>query len=69
MLADDLVVDFLRSHLQQVVTIHYAMFEKLLFQGEGLPLELADLFEDAGNAYLNISDQIGRRYRHLDIEE
>jgi hypothetical protein len=69
MLGDDLVVDFLRSYLQQVVTIHYAMFEKLLFQSEGLPLELAELFEDAGNAYLDISDQITRRYRSSEIEE
>ena len=59
---DDLIIDFFRSYLKQVVTIHHAMFQKLLFESEGVPLELAELFEDAGNAYLDISDQISARY-------
>jgi hypothetical protein len=54
----DVVVEFFRSYLKQVVTIHAAMFEKLLFQGEGIPIELAELFEDAGNTYLDIAERI-----------
>jgi hypothetical protein len=52
------VIEFFRSYLKQVVRVHYAMFEKLLFAEKGVPLELAELFEDAGNTYLNISEQI-----------
>jgi hypothetical protein len=52
-------VDFFRSHLKQVVSIHRVMFEKLLFE-ENTPvgLELAELFEDAGKTYLKIAEGI-----------
>ena len=62
----NLILEFFRSYLQQVVTIHHAMFEKLLFQSDDVPVELAELFEDAGNVYLDISEQISRR--HLEDE-
>jgi hypothetical protein len=52
------IMDFFRSYLEQVVTLHNAMFQKLLFEGEGVPLELAELFEDAGNTYIGISESI-----------
>jgi len=40
-------VDFLRSHLKQVVIIHQAMFEKLLFEENAdVDLDLAELFHD-----------------------
>src|SRR5215207_2855967 len=52
-----------RSYLQQVVTLHTAMFQKLLFEADGVPLELAELFEDAGNTYLGISESIS--WHHL----
>jgi hypothetical protein len=52
----------LRRHMEQVVTLHTAMFEKLLFQGADLPLELAELFEDAANRYLGFSETISRLY-------
>ena len=67
--ANQLVIEYLRSHLQQVVTIHHAMFEKMLFQSDAITIELAELFEDAGHAYLDISDQISRSYQRLQIEE
>ncbi|HTT49079.1 MAG TPA: hypothetical protein VMG39_13895 [Pseudolabrys sp.] len=60
---NEAIVDFFRSYLKQVVTLHHAMFEKLLFSGKGIPLELAELFEDAGNTYLDISEQISKRYQ------
>ncbi len=46
----------------QVVSIHRVMFEKLLF-GEDATIspELADLFEDAGKTYLQISERISNR--------
>lgn len=50
----------LRRHMEQVVTLHTAMFEKLLFQGTNLPLELGELFEDAANRYLGFSETISR---------
>ncbi|MGO4705571.1 hypothetical protein AB4072_07325 [Microvirga sp. 2MCAF38] len=63
------IMDYFRSHLQQVVTLHMAMFEKLLFEADDLPVELAEFFEDAGNTYLNISETISKRYRRQRMRE
>jgi hypothetical protein len=57
------IASFFRKDLRRVVSIHTAMFQKLLFQEEELPLELADLFEDVGNRYLDISEQISALHR------
>jgi hypothetical protein len=52
-------VDFSRTYLKQVVTIHQALFEKLLFaEDAAVSLELAELFQDAGRTYLQISTRI-----------
>jgi hypothetical protein len=52
-------VDFSRIYLKQVVTIHQAMFERLLFAEDAtVSLELAELFRDAGKTYLRISERI-----------
>jgi hypothetical protein len=52
-------VDFSLIYLKQVVTIHQAMFEKLLFDEDAaVSLELAELFQDAGRTYLQISERI-----------
>ena len=52
-------MDFFRSHLKQVVAIHQAMFQKLLFEEDAaVGSELAELFQDVGNTYLRISEQI-----------
>jgi hypothetical protein len=56
------VIEFFREYLKQVVTTHRVMFEKLLFESEGVPLELAELFEDAGNTYLDISERISQDF-------
>lgn len=53
---------FFREYLQQVVTLHTATFQRLLFEGEGVSLELAELFEDAGNTYITISESISRHH-------
>ena len=43
--------------MKQVVTIHQAMFEKLLFDEDAaVSLDLAELFHDAGKTYLKISE-------------
>lgn len=59
----DTAMDYFRSHLLQVVTLHTALFKKVLFEGKGVPLELAELFEDAGNTYLGFSESISRQYQ------
>ena len=52
-------MDFSRTYMKQVVAIHQAMFEKLLFdENEAVSLELAELFYDAGRTYLQISERI-----------
>ena len=52
-------VDFSRTYMKQVVAIHQAMFEKLLFdQDAAVSLDLAELFHDAGKTYLQISQRI-----------
>jgi hypothetical protein len=57
-----ILVDFYRSQLKQVVSIHRVMFEKLLFEDDSaVSLELAELFEDAGKTYLKIAERISER--------
>ena len=52
-------MDFSRAHLKQVVAIHQAMFEKLLFgEDAAVGLELAELFHDAGKTYLQLAERI-----------
>ena len=52
-------VDFSRTYMKQVVAIHQAMFEKLLFDEDAaVSLDLAELFHDAGRTYLQISERI-----------
>jgi hypothetical protein len=59
-IAASTLVDFFRSYLKEVVTIHRAMFEKLLFEEDtAVGPELAELFRDVGQTYLRISEQIG----------
>ena len=52
-------MDFFRSHLRQVVTIHQSMFQKLLFEeDDDVGTDLAELFKDIGKTYLRISEHI-----------
>jgi hypothetical protein len=52
-------MDFSRIYLKQVVAIHQAMFERLLFaEDAAVSLELAELFHDAGKTYLRIAERI-----------
>lgn len=59
-------VDFSRTYLRQVVSIHQAMFEKLLFEEHSsVGLDLAELFQDAGKKYLQIAASINEKCLHL----
>ncbi len=52
-------MDFSRNYLKQVVAIHQAMFERLLFaEDTTMSLELAELFDTAGKTYLQIAERI-----------
>lgn len=52
-------MDFSRTYMKQVVAIHQAMFEKLLFEEDAaVSLDLAELFHDASKTYLQISERI-----------
>jgi hypothetical protein len=64
-------VDFFRSHLRQVVTIHQAMLQKLLFEEDGpVGPDLAELLQDAGSKYLKISKQISENSSdHLFLQD
>jgi hypothetical protein len=54
-----IAVDFYRNYLKEVVTIHQAMFEKLLFEEHAaVDMDLAELFQDVGKTYLRISERI-----------
>ena len=57
------ILIFFREDLRRIVSTHTVMFEKLLFQDDNVPLELAELFEDIANTYLDISEKISSRYQ------
>ena len=59
-------MDFSRTYLRQVVSIHQAMFEKLLFDEDAsVGQDLAELFQDAGKTYLRIAERISEDCLHL----
>jgi hypothetical protein len=59
-------VDFSRAYLRQVVSIHQAMFERLLFDEDAsVGEDLAELFQDAGKTYLRIAERISEDCLHL----
>jgi hypothetical protein len=65
------LVDFFRSQLKDVVSIHRVMFEKLLFEEDrDVGPELAELFEDTGKTYLRIAELISDRcHSRLPLED
>jgi hypothetical protein len=64
------IVDFYRSHLREVVTIHQAMFQRLLLDEDAATETiLAELFQDVGNTYLRISEQISERYSRHSLQD
>lgn len=53
---------FVRQYLVQVVTIQNAMLQRLLDERHDLPLDLAEVFEDAANTYMDLSVMISERH-------
>ena len=59
-------MDFSRAYLRQVVSIHQAMFERLLFDEDAaVGQDLAELSQDAGKTYLRIAERISEDCLHL----
>ena len=66
----DVAVDFYRSHLRQVVAIHQAMFQKMLFEEDSaVEIALAELFRDVGKTYLRISQQISENCSRHSLQD
>jgi hypothetical protein len=53
-----LFVEAIASYFKQTIGIHACMLEKLSEPEAGLPLEVAEIFEDIANTYLNIAELI-----------
>jgi hypothetical protein len=63
-------VDFYRLHLRQVVAIHQMMFQKLLFEEDSaMGQDIAELFQDVGRAYLQISERISESCSHRSLQD
>lgn len=56
------IAAYFRKNLRSIVGIHGAMFQKLLAENGEPPLQLAALFEEIGNRYLDLSEEISERY-------
>ena len=53
-------IEPLQASLAESLSLHTAMFERLLFEEDDLPLELGELLEDVANRYLTFSESISR---------
>jgi hypothetical protein len=51
-------VTLLRTHLETVITIQHASLQKLLLSIGAVPHDIADMFEDAANKYLDLASLI-----------
>jgi hypothetical protein len=52
-------ISLCKSHMLQVIAIHESALRRLIEGNPALSRELAELFEDAANIYLNFSEEIG----------
>jgi hypothetical protein len=50
--------------LSRLLAIHREMFKKLVLPDRELSMTVAELFEDIGNRYLDISDEISASINH-----
>jgi hypothetical protein len=63
-------VDFYRLHLRQVVAIHQMMFQKLLFEEDSaIGQDIAELFQDVGRTYLQISERISESCSNHSLQD
>jgi len=52
----------LSDSLRQALADHQAMLGILLQRRAELPLEIGELFEDAGNAYMEMSERVSQKF-------
>ncbi len=57
-----IVLDGLSNSLRQALADHQMMLDVLLQRRAELPLELGELFEDASNAYMEMSESVSRKF-------
>jgi hypothetical protein len=56
------VLEGLSKSLRQALADHQMMLDVLLQRRVELPLELGELFEDASNAYMEMSESVSRKF-------
>lgn len=56
------VLEGLSNSLRQALADHQMMLDILLQRRAEIPLELGELFEDASNAYMEMSESISRKF-------
>jgi hypothetical protein len=56
------IVQFVRTYLRQVVTVQHELLRRLLDDKNDVPLNLAEVFEDAGNRLLDLAEVISERH-------
>jgi hypothetical protein len=57
-----IVIEGLSNSLRQTLADHQMMLDVLLQRRAEIPLELGELFEDASNAYMEMSENISRKF-------
>lgn len=57
-----IILDQLSESLRRALADHQAMLGVLLQRRAELPLELGELFEDAGNAYMEMSERVSQKF-------
>ena len=57
-----IVLEALSKSLRQALADHQMMLDVLLQRRVELPLELGELFEDASNAYMEMSESVSRKF-------
>lgn len=56
------ILEELSNSLRRSLADHQTMLDVLLQRRAELPLELGELFEDASNAYMEMSERISQRF-------
>jgi hypothetical protein len=56
------VLDELSNSLRQALADHQMMLDVLLQRRAEIPLEIGEIFEDASNAYMEMSENVSRKF-------
>lgn len=59
---NNLLIALCQHQLRQVTALQQPILEVLLERGAQLPLDFAELLEEAANVYLSASERISERY-------